>query len=92
MTTETLVLEETLAISEIETLYETLKCMAATEQDVVIDATAVASLDTASAQLLVSFIRQVEENGCTIQWAGASEAFAKTAKLLNLEQCLLTAA
>ena len=92
MTTETLVLEETLAISEIETLYETLKCVAATEQDLVIDATAVASIDTASAQLLVSFVRQVEENACAIQWVGASEAFAKTAQLLNLEQWLLTAA
>ena len=92
MTTESLVLEETLAISEIETLYETLKCVVATEQDLIIDATAVGSMDTASAQLLVSCVRQLEENGCAIQWIGASEAFTKTAKLLNLEQWLQQAA
>ncbi|MDO6460905.1 STAS domain-containing protein [Granulosicoccaceae sp. 1_MG-2023] len=92
MTAEALVLDEALTMSDLETLYETLKCVAATEQDASIDASAVTSVDTASLQLLLSFVRQLDDNGCRVNWCGVSDAFVKTADLLDLTRDLKCAA
>lgn len=81
-----IVLENSPCISEASTLYETMKCFIATDQDVVIDATGVESTDTATIQLLVAFSSHVENSENEISWVGGSEAFCKTATSLGLDR------
>jgi ABC-type transporter Mla MlaB component len=84
-----IVLDHTLGIADVSTLYETLKCIAATEQDVTIDATHINAIDTSTVQLLVSFVRQIEKSDCKVIWTKEpSEAFLKVVKFLNLESWL----
>lgn len=80
------VLDENPTISEASMLFETLKCMLATEQDVTLDASRVKSIDTASMQLLTAFSRKIDEKGNDLIWAEQSEGFRKTAELLGLRE------
>lgn len=80
-----IVLESNLGTSEVGSLYDTLKCLLATEQDVRIDGSNVESIDTSAAQLLVAFIKSVDASGCRVTWDGISEKMEKTNVLLGLD-------
>ena len=82
------VLDESLTISEATTLYETLKCMLATDQDVTVDASRVKSIDTASMQLIAAFAARFSQSGNELVWEDESESFRKTATLLDLQETL----
>lgn len=86
MTSEnnSIVLESTLGTSEVGPLYDTLKCLLATDQDVRIDGSKVESIDTSAVQLLVAFIQTIDASGCRVSWDGVSEKLEKTSLLLGL--------
>jgi anti-anti-sigma factor len=72
-------------------LYERLKKCAAKETDVNLYAANIETIDTASLQLLLSFVRQVRDNGHSVNWKSPSEALLRTARLTGLEAELLLA-
>ncbi len=80
-----IVLESKLGTSEVEPLFDTMKCLLATGQDVRIDGSKVESIDTSVVQLLVSFTKSIEAAGCRVTWDGISEKLEKTNVLLGLD-------
>lgn len=79
-----IVLDSNLGTSEVEPLYDTLKCLLATEQDVTINGANVESIDTSVVQLLVAFTKSIEDSGCRVTWDEVSEKLEKTNGLLGL--------
>lgn len=80
-----IVLDRNLATSDVEPLYDTLKCLLATEQDVNINGAQVESIDTSVIQLLVAFTKSIEDAGCRVTWEAISDKLEKTNGLLGLD-------
>lgn len=83
-----IVLDENPGITEVSTLYETLKCLLATDQDVELDASRVKSIDTASLQLLAAYSNKFENLESNLIWIAQSDKFCNTARLLGLHESL----
>ncbi|MEE9551485.1 MAG: STAS domain-containing protein [Gammaproteobacteria bacterium] len=81
---QSLVLESILGIADVEDLYKTLGEYVDKKQDVVIDASDVSSVDTALLQLLLVFIRKMRNEGINVSWHEPSQAFCKTATVVDL--------
>ena len=78
-------LDQSLTITEVSTLRETLKCYADSTQDISLDGSKVKIIDTTSMQLLLAFFRHLESNNCYINWLEPSEPILNIAKLLGVD-------
>lgn len=66
-------------------LYQRLGTCAAKNTDVNLYAEKIETIDTISLQLLLSFIRQVRQNGNQVNWKSPSAALLKAAELTGLQ-------
>jgi anti-anti-sigma factor len=66
-------------------LYQRLGTCAAKNTDVNLYADKIETIDTITLQLLLSFIRQVRDNGNQVNWKSPSAAMLKTAELTGLQ-------
>jgi len=80
-----IVLDPVLAIDNAKKLYEQLDSVVQKKQNVIIDASAVEMIDTAMLQLLIAFIRKLQNEGAKISWNKPSKELLSRAVLLNLE-------
>jgi len=84
-----IVLGANLDIAGASKLHGRLKKCAAKGVDVNLSAARVETIDTTTLQLLLSFVRQVRDNGNSVNWKSPSEELLKTARLVGLEAELL---
>jgi len=81
-----IVLDSSMTITDVATLKDTLKCYADSDQDLTLDGSQVESIDTVSMQLLLAFIKQLENNDCMVNWQAPATAICNVAQVLGLEQ------
>ena len=81
-------LDAVLKIADVKTLSERLDKALEAKRDYVLNASQVETLDTATLQLLVAFVRQIRCQGTAVRWEATSAALRKGAALLDLEQHL----
>jgi anti-anti-sigma factor len=72
-------------IASARKLHQRLCKCAAKNTDVNLYADKVETIDTIALQLLLSFIRQVRDNGNQVNWKSPSAALMKTAALTGLQ-------
>ena len=75
-------------LSIISNLQSRLKKCAARQVDVNMIAEKVESIDTATLQLLTSFVQQIRHNGNNISWQSTSPALLDSARLIDLEEAI----
>ena len=76
-------------ISAVNKLRDRLIKCAAKDTDVNLYAGKVETIDTSSLQLILTFVREVEQKGHTMKWHSPSEALLNTARLIGLEAQLM---
>ena len=81
-------LDPVLTINGASTLKQELTRLASLEADVSIDASAVEMTDTASLQVLLAFVHQIEAQDRSIHWIEPSERLLANASLLGLKDAL----
>ena len=86
--TNRLVLESSLVINKASEFYESLKKMAASGQDVEIDASKVEVIDSAILQLLFAFVLSLKESGNNFSWHKPTESLLNKASILGLTEQL----
>ena len=59
-----------------------------TTRDIEINVQRVEQMDTAGAQLLVSFVKSIKSQGRKVTWSGASIRFGEVVDLLQLDESL----
>ncbi len=82
---QSVVLDESLEISDAGALLEQLQAAAETNSSLVIDGSQIQVIDTAILQLLVALFRHAERRGTRITWQQPSDTLCQTAALLGLE-------
>lgn len=75
-------------IVNINSLYEQLETLATSQQDAVINASQVASIDTAALQTLAAFIQHQHEAGLTAHITSSSCAFTEAVQELGMSKAL----
>ncbi len=88
VSTETVVLDSHHDIKTIGALRERLDAAYAGDGDIVLDAAAVESVDTAALQLLLGFANSVRKQSRTIRWDRVSEALRELADRTDLVSAL----
>lgn len=83
-----IVYEEILTISHIQLQQTTYKKVLQLAQPVILQISAINSVDTASLQLLLSFLLAAKQQGIICTWQGYSSALYCAALLLGMEQLL----
>ena len=78
-------LDSVLVINDVQTMYAQLKKMLESKQNITIDASAVAMLDTAILQLLLAFVTKVKAQSRAVIWIRPSEEMIRRATTLNLQ-------
>jgi len=76
-------------IAVINNLYGRLKKCAAKQVNVTLIAENVESIDTATLQLLLSFVQQVQNNGNTIDWQSPPPVLFNSARQIGVDKALL---
>jgi len=76
-------------IEIINNLHGRLKKCAVKQVDVNLDAHKVKTIDTATLQLLSSFVRQVQKNGNTVNWQTPTVELVNSAGQIGMQQALL---
>lgn len=79
-------LSESIEISMIGELHQSLARALADERAVVIDADKVEHIDTAGIQVLLGFVREIRSSGGSLKWQGVSKALRNAAELTGLGQ------
>ena len=79
---------ESLGISMLHELQDSMKQALASGLPVEIDASAVERVDAAGLQLLCAFVRDAASSGREIRWSGITGALAASARLLDLHNLL----
>jgi len=77
-----------LGIQQVSDLKTELESAVSTGEDVLLNASEVASIDTAGLQLLVAFVQHAALKKCTLEWQSPSDAFIETAELMGLSAAL----
>ncbi len=77
-----------LHISEVEALTKELAALLDSSQQVYIDVSDVAEVDTASMQALCSLQKSLATTGSSINWVGSSKAFREAADTLGVAEFL----
>ncbi len=85
----TVALPENLTIAHAEAVYANLEAFSQASQDVVLDAAAVASVDTAGLQILAAFIGDLKKGGINLSWTNPSAVLKETALILGMGELLL---
>jgi len=80
---------ESLGISTVHDLCDSLQQSLASGLPIEIDASAVESADAAAMQLLCAFAREATTSGCSIRWYRPTEVLISTAKLLQVQNLLV---
>ena len=80
--------DDSLDISVVHELYQTLQQVVETSNPLVIDATNVERIDTAGLQLLCAFMQHAQDRSITVQWHQPAPAVYDAARLLDLEGLL----
>ncbi len=88
----TVVLDDTLGITDVDALFNQLKDAAAEKKNILLDASRVNSIDTTSIQLLIAFISKVQSFDCEVNLINTSDIFQENISLLNLEDYFQKAA
>ncbi len=77
-----------LAINTVGALHADLAHLLAGETSVVLDASAIETIDTAAIQLLLAFVRELHAQHRTVNWQTPSQTISSTIALLGLTQTL----
>lgn len=85
---EQIVLAPVLAIENAKDLYEQFNSIIQKHRNVIINASSVEMIDTAMLQLLIAFVRKLQNQGIKISWIEPSDELISRAVLLNLEKHL----
>ena len=85
---EQIVLAPVLAIENAKDLYEQFNSIIQKRRNVIINASSVEMIDTAMLQLLIAFVRKLQNQGIKISWIEPSDELISRAVLLNLEEHL----
>ena len=88
MKKENLTLEGVVNIAKAEGLFHEMEALVLEAGCTIIQASEVTRVDTAILQLLTSFIADMANVNINVEWAGVSDEFTESAKLLGLEQAL----
>lgn len=75
-------------IVNVNTLYEQLKALSAEQQDAVLDASQVTTIDTAALQTLAAFIQHQRESGLDTRFISCSRALIEAAEDLGMSGAL----
>ena len=79
-----IVLDAVITIAEATALKDQLLPYINRKGEVRVDGTRVASVDTAALQVLLAFVRTLQNHGAVVRWTGVSEALLGTAQLLGV--------
>lgn len=85
---QTLSLEESLGIAQVEGFHKTLLSTLNSGHEVEIDAAGVQQIDAAGVQLLYAFVHDARGRGLSVSWKSTSEALEKSAEQLGLTEKL----
>ena len=85
---EQIVLDPVLAVDNAKKLYEQFNSVIQKNRSVIVNASAVEMIDTAMLQLLVAFVRKLQDQGIKISWAKPSDELMSRAELLDLKEHL----
>ncbi len=83
----TVTLDDTLSISDAGALLTQLRNTAEEKKNVLLDASNVNAIDTASMQLIAAFSRKVQSLGYELDLKNPSETFQNSAHLLGIQSC-----
>jgi len=83
-----LLLEETMHISGLADLYQTLSSCMDKKQDILLDASQVKKVDTVSLQMLAAFYQSAPAIEINVSWADCSDNFKEASDLLGLSETL----
>jgi len=81
---EPIVLDAVITIAETAALKDQLLPHINRKGEVSVDGTRVESVDTAALQVLLAFVRTLQNHGAVVRWTGVSEALLGTAQLLGV--------
>ena len=81
---EPIVLDAVITIAEAAALKDQLLPYINRKGEVHVDGSRVASVDTAGMQVLLAFVRTLQNHGAVVHWTGASEALLGIAQLLGV--------
>lgn len=76
-------------ITVISSLHGRLKKCAMKQVNVNMNAEKVESIDASTLQLLLSFVRQIQNNGNTVNWQSPSQVLLNSARQIGLQEKLL---
>ena len=83
-------LPESLTIHHIEDHFNTLSNLFnESEDEIIIEASAVETIDTAGLQALLALIKSTEDNNKSVTWQNTSETLSTSAEKIGLSQALL---
>ncbi|MFT5161971.1 MAG: ABC-type transporter Mla MlaB component [Alteromonadaceae bacterium] len=77
-----------LIVNHVEELYQQLKLLLASGEDVVLDISDIEKADTAGLQLLCTIQKNLIETGQKITWSGSSIPLTDTAKMIGVNDFL----
>jgi len=77
-----------LGIQQVSDLKTELESAVSTGNGVLLDASAVESVDAAGLQLLVAFVQHAGLKKCMFEWRSPSDAFVETAEIMGLSAAL----
>lgn len=86
MSSGTIKLEGVLNIARVEALHAQFEEIEKNAEPLTINVSDVTRVDTSVLQLLVSFFRSMSSLEIDVKWAGMSDEFKASAKLLGLEK------
>lgn len=78
-------LNESLDISQVNELAETLASALSEGNPVVLSGEQVTRVDASSIQLLFAFVQQAKLKGISVAWEGSNDVFSAAARMLGLE-------
>ena len=81
---EPIVLDAVITIAEAAALKDQLLPYINRKGEVRVDGSRVASVDTAGMQVLLAFVRTLQNHGAVVHWTGASETLLGIAQLLGV--------